>query len=134
MVRNPAFRRYNYRVLVLMIAYAVLLMSTIYLFKHRMLDGSLAFVAAVLPALPIIGMLASIGAYLVEETDEYLRMLMVRQTLWASAFSLSIATVWGFLENFGQVEHVESYVVAVLWFAGLGLGALVNRLTLGRSG
>ena len=134
MVRNPAFRRYNYRVLVLMIAYAVLLMSTIYLFKHRMLDGSLAFVAAVLPALPIIGMLASIGAYLVEETDEYLRMLMVRQTLWASAFSLSIAKVWGFLENFGQVEHVESYVVAVLWFAGLGLGALVNRLTLGRSG
>ena len=134
MVRNPAFRRYNYRVLVLMIAYAVLLMSTIYLFKHRMLDGPLAFVAAVLPALPIIGMLASIGAYLVEETDEYLRMLMVRQTLWASAFSLSIATVWGFLENFGQVEHVESYVVAVLWFAGLGLGALVNRLTLGRSG
>lgn len=134
MVRNPAFRRYNYRVLVLMIAYAVLLMSTIYLFKHRMLDGPLAFVAAVLPALPIIGMLASIGAYLVEETDEYLRMLMVRQTLWASAFSLSIATVWGFLENFEQVEHVESYVVAVLWFAGLGLGALVNRLTLGRSG
>ena len=132
MVRNPAFRRYNYRVLALMIAYAVLLMSTVYLFKHRLLEGPLAFVAAVLPALPIIGMLASIGAYLVEETDEYLRMLMVRQTLWASAFSLSIATVWGFLENFELVEHVESYAVAVLWFAGLGLGALVNRLTFGK--
>ncbi len=57
---------------------------------------------------------------------------MIRQTLWASGFALSIATVWGFLESFELVAHVESFYVAVLWFGGLGLGGVANRLTLAR--
>jgi hypothetical protein len=69
------------------------------------------------------------GLYVVEETDEYLRVLMIRQTLWASAFALSIATIWGFLESFGLVGHVASYCVAILYYAGLGLGTLVARLS-----
>ena len=56
---------------------------------------------------------------------------MVRQTLWASGFALSVATIWGFLENFDLVGHVEAYYIAVLWFGGLGLGACINKLTLG---
>ena len=32
---------------------------------------------------------------------------MVRQTLWASGFALSVATVWGFLESFDLVGHVD---------------------------
>jgi hypothetical protein len=58
-------------------------------------------------------------------------MQMVRQTLWASAFALSVATVWGFLESFDMVGHVDAYYVAVLWFGGLGLGSCINKLTLG---
>jgi hypothetical protein len=30
-----------------------------------------------------------------------------------------------------MVGHVEAYYVAVLWFGGLGLGACINKLTLG---
>ena len=59
-------------------------------------------------------------------------MMMVRQTLWASGFSLSIATIWGFLESFDMVGHVPVYWVSVLWFGGLGLGSCVNKLTMGR--
>ena len=69
--------------------------------------GGLTYFVAVLPALPIIGIFAAIGRYLVEEQDEYVRMLMVRQTLWASGIALSLATIWGFLENFGVVGHVD---------------------------
>ena len=75
-----------------------------------------------------VGIFVAIGRYLVEEQDEYLRVLMVRQTLWASGFALSIATIWGFLESFELVGHVESFYVAVLWFGGLGLGACANKL------
>ena len=71
------------------------------------------------------------GRYLVEEQDEYVRMLLVRQSLWASAFALSIATVWGFLESFGLAGHIEAFYIAVVWFFGLGLGSISNRLTLG---
>ena len=133
MTVNPVQGRYNRRVVVLSLIYAVLLLGAVYLFKHRLVEGPLAWIVAALPALPVVGIFATIGRYLVEETDEYLRMLMVRQTLYASGFSLSIATIWGFLESFGVVGHVQSYSVAILWFGGLGLGSLVNRLDAGRA-
>jgi len=129
---STAHRRYNKRVIALSLAYAVALLGAVYAFKHHLLGGPVAYAAAILPALPIIGIFAAIGLYLLEEQDEYVRMLMVRQTLWASGFALSIATIWGFLESFELVAHVESYYVAVLWFGGLGLGNFANRLTLGR--
>jgi hypothetical protein len=131
MIASKASKTYNVRVLWLSLFYGAFLMAAVYGFRHQLLTGPVAYLAAVLPALPIIGIFAAIGRYLVEEQDEYLRMLMVRQTLWASAFALSVATVWGFLESFDMVGHVEAYYVAVLWFGGLGLGACINKLTLG---
>jgi hypothetical protein len=115
----------------LSLAYVLFLFGAISAFQQRMIEGPLAYLVAVLPALPIVGVFVAIGRYLVEERDEYVRMLMVRQSLWASGFALSIATAWGFLENFELVGHVDAYYVAVLWFAGLGLGACINRFTLG---
>ncbi|MDH7975265.1 hypothetical protein QH494_24025 [Sphingomonas sp. AR_OL41] len=132
MLKNPAIRRYNRRVIILSLIYAIVLIAIVSLFNQHLLSGPLAYLAAILPALPIIGIFAAIGLYLVEETDEYVRMGMVRQSLWASGFALSIATIWGFLESFELVAHVESYYVAVLWFGGLGLGACANKLTIGR--
>lgn len=132
--RTTAIRRYTVRVLVLSAIYAAVLFATVYGFNHHLLSGPLAWVVGVLPALPIVGIFAAIGLYLVEEQDEYVRMMMVRQTLWASGFALSIATVWGFLESFELVRHVESYYVAVLWFGGLGLGACANKLSFGGRG
>ena len=132
MTFSLAQRRYNRSVLLLSAVYALFLIGAVALFRHVPPHGSLAYVVAILPALPIIGIFAAIGRYIVDEQDEYLRMLLVRQSLWASAFSLSIATVWGFLESFDLVGHVESYYVAILWFLGLAVGAIANRITIGR--
>jgi hypothetical protein len=134
MLRTPAWKRYNWRVVWLSLLYAAFLMAAVYGFKHHLLNGGLAYVVAGLPAIPIIGIFAAIGRYLVEEQDEYVRMLMVRQTLWASGFALSAATIWGFLESFDLVGRVDGYWVVVVWFLGLGLGRIVNRRTLGDGG
>ncbi len=131
--KSPAIRRYNHRVIWLSLLYAAFLLGAVYAFKHHLVSGPVAWIAAILPALAISGIFVAIGRYFVEEQDEYLRMLMVRQTLWASGFALSIATIWGFLESFDLVDHVPVYWVSVLWFGGLGLGACANKLTIGRS-
>ena len=131
---SSAINRYNVRVIWLSLLYAAFLLGAILAFNHRLVAGPLAYLAAILPAIPIIGIFVAIGRYLVEEQDEYVRMLMVRQTLWASAFALSLATIWGFLESFGLAGHIDAYYVAVAWFGGLGLGACINRLTLGAAG
>ena len=132
MTSRLAIRRYNRRVIVLMLIYAAALMLAVYGFNHYLLRGPLAYVVAILPALPIIGVFAAMGRYLVEETDEYVRMLTVRQTPYATGFALSIATIWGFLEAFDLVGHIESYYIAVLWFGGLGFGSCMNVLTKAR--
>jgi hypothetical protein len=132
-MKSPAWKRYNWRVVWLSLVYAVFLLGAVYGFKHQLIPGPLRYFVAILPAFPIIGIFGAIGRYFVEEQDEYVRMLMVRQSLFASAFALSLATVWGFLSNFGLVGRADGYWVAIAWFFGLGLGALYNKLTLGSS-
>lgn len=128
MYKSPAQARYNRTVIYLSLLYAAGLIGAVYAFKHHYVGGALAYVVAVLPALPILGIFAAIGRYLIEEKDEYIRMQMTRQALIASAFALSIATVWGFLENFDLVGHVDGYYISVLWFGGLGIGGCANSL------
>ena len=134
MARTVASKRYNWRVLWLSLAYVVVLIAAEYGFKQDLVTGAAQYVVAMLPALPVIGIFVAIGRYLVEEDDEYVSMLMVRQTLWASGFALSLATVWGFLESFDLVGHADGYWVAVAWFFGLAVGGAVNKLSFGDTG
>jgi len=134
MIHTSALKRYNWRVIWLSLAYAAFLLAAIYTFKHHLLSGPAAIAVAALPALPIIGIFFAMGRYLLEEQDEYVRMLMVRQVLWASGFALSFATMWGFLESFDVVGRIDSYYIAVIWFGGLGIGSLINKLTVGDGG
>ena len=124
-------RRYIRRVVISTSGYVLTLLLAVFLIEKRGLDGAPAIILALLPAICVAGVFWAMARLLVEEQDEYLRMLMVRQTLWASAFALSVATVWGFLESFDMVGHVDAFYVAVLWFGGLGLGSCINKLTLG---
>jgi MFS family permease len=126
---SAAQKRYNRRVMMLSLLYAVSLLVAAYLFKHQQVSGAVAWIVATLPALSMIGIFVAIGVYIMEESDEYLRTLLIRQTLYASGFTLGLTTLWGFLESFGLVGHVAAYFTAILWFAGFGLGAIINRLT-----
>ena len=81
---------------------------------------------ALLPGLAVTGMFWAIARLIIEEQDEFLRMLTVRQTLIASGFALSAASIWGFLEAADLVFHLDAYWVAIAWFFGLIIGSVVN--------
>ena len=70
MLRTPAWKRYNWRVIWLSLAYAAFLLPAVYGFKHALIPGAWKYVVAVLPALPIVGIFVAIGRYLIEEEDE----------------------------------------------------------------
>jgi len=131
---NPAQKRYVRRVFVSMACYLLFLSIALHYVGNGHVTGPFAYFLAFLPGLSVLGVFWAVGRLLVEEQDEFQRVLLVRQSLVATAFALSIATVWGFLEAVGLVPHVDSYFIAILWFAGLGIGSLVNWLTLGASG
>jgi hypothetical protein len=124
----PEIKRYTRRLIGVMTLYGVTLVGVNLWFRHAPPHGILAYIAAVLPALPIAGVFVVIGRLLVEMQDEYVRMLFVRQSLVATGVTLSITTAWGFLEGFGLAPHVAGYYAATLWFAGLGVGTCVNAI------
>ena len=133
--RSPAMRRYLLRLFVAMTFYLVTLAIAVRFVGDGSITGPLAYVLGILPGLSVAGIFWAIGRLLIEEQDEYLRMLLVRQTLVATGFTLSIVTVWGFLENLDLVAHVDAFYIAVLWFVGLGVGSCFNAVTLrGRGG
>ena len=129
MTMNPAQRRYTRSVLLLSVAYALILFGTVAFFRnHPGIADPSAYLIAALPAAPIVGIFGVLGRYLIQEHDEYLRMLVARQALIATAMTLSLATVWGFVEDAGLARHVPAFYAAVLWFAGLGVGGCANKL------
>lgn len=119
---TPAGRRYTERFLPTMTAYVVLLLGSIWIEQKYHVTGALLTVLALLPALALVASIAVIGLYLVEETDEYLRNRLATASLIGTGLALAVMTVWGFLEEAGQVPHLPAYSAYILWCVGMGLG------------
>lgn len=124
--KSPAQRRYARRVIILALVYVALLLPACYLLGRHLVAGPVAYLVGILPALPVVGFFVAIGLYMTEERDEYVRMLLIRQSLVATGFAMTGATIWGFLEGFELLPHLVGYAWPIMWFAGLGLGACVN--------
>lgn len=112
-----------------MVVYVALIFAVGTVFRMAPPTGALAWVVAVLPALPILGVFWTIFRLLAEETDEYIRYMLVRQSLFATAFCLSVMTVWEFLQNYEVVPPGNGgFGAAFFWFVGLGVGGVWNAL------
>jgi len=135
MYRSPAIRRYLVRLVVLVVIYLITLIAAVSLFKANAVSGPAAYALAVVPALPIIGVFWAVMRFLIEEPDEFMRLLLVRQCLFATGFCLTIMTVWEFLQIFDLVPPGNGgFGAAFFWFIGLGFGGLYNKLTVGTAG
>lgn len=132
--RSQAQRRYIRRTIAVTAAYlAAVAAASVFIDRDDPISP-LTIILAVLPGVAVTGIFWAIGRLIVEEQDEFIRMLIVRQSLIATALALSVASVWGFLEAYGVAPHVDSYWVAILWFFGLGVGAVANKLQYGTYG
>lgn len=132
--RREAQRRYHKRVAIFSSLYLVVLAIQVsWLDSH---DASVPVRAglSVLPGLAVLGIFWAIGRLILEEKDEFIRMLIVRQTLIATALALGFATLWGFLEAGDAVPHIDAYWYAVTFFFGQLIGAFSNKISYGSWG
>ncbi len=126
--KSPAIRNYNRRFFISMGAYLVLLFGVVWLFKHQHPAGLLAYVLALLPAMPLVAVIVVVGLYLAEEKDEFQRNLLVLEMLWALGATLAVTTVWGFLEDFTDTPHLQPYLIfPMFWFFVGVLTPLLKR-------
>ncbi len=124
---SAAARTYRRRALLAAGTYMLTLTAAIGLRDQLHPGGVLAYAVAIAPAIPLIGMLIAIGVYLREEPDEFLRAVQAEGCLWATGGTLAIATVWGFLEMFKLVPHVEAWAAFPIWCLLLGPGQIIAR-------
>ena len=127
MAMNAAQRRYLVRFWPIIGLYVVTVLGVTWLFNNQPPEGPIKFVIAVLPALPIIGVLYVMGRYLVEEQDEFLRLQLVIGLLIATGLTLSFCAVWGFLEIYHLVPVIGVFDISWGYFAAMGLGRLLVK-------
>lgn len=121
MASTPAARRYVRRFIPSMIAYVAILFAVTWAIRAYDPSGVALVALSILPALPIIGVIAVMGLYLVEERDEYLRQRLMTAMVAATGILLALATAWGFMENENVVPHVPAFYAFIIWCAALGL-------------
>jgi cytochrome P450 len=111
-----------------MAAYVVILLAARWAAERWQPEGALQVVLAILPALPVVVVMVVMGLYLGEERDEYLKQRVAMAMLIGTGFLISVATVWGFLEDGGIVPHLPAYWAFMLWCLGMGVAQCVMAL------
>jgi hypothetical protein len=125
---SAAVLRYNRRIGIITIVYVAAIVAAVWIAKTYAPAGPLAWLIALVPAVPVLAMVWAMMRLIVEETDEYLRSKVVEQQMIATGFMLAVVTVYGFLESFELVPHVPAYGAFIVWCAGLGVGACWQRV------
>ena len=123
-----ATRRYLWRLSAAMVFYIASLFLAEYVIEDLLITGPIAAISAALPGLAFAGIFWIFAALIIEEEDEFFRLLYVRQGLIATGIALTGAAIWGFLERYFIVEHLEAFWWPTLWCFGLGVGAIFNKL------
>ena len=125
---TAATRRHNWRVLWASVVYALTLIPIVYVVRHGLVAGPSRMALAIVPALPLVAMFASYARYLSEETDEYIRMVVVRQILAATTVAMVCAVVWGFLTDLGGAPPIATYWIAFIWVVAQGVTAMIHKV------
>jgi hypothetical protein len=82
---------------------AVLSLATRDLFKAHA-AAPLLYLMALLPTIPVIGIITVVGRYLARETDEFIRALVVQSVLWGLGITFAVDTYLG-----GLFAHPEIF-------------------------
>ena len=83
------------------------------------LGQSLVAAAVAIPvALQIWAALAQI-----KESDEFIRMMLMKQFLIAAGAAISLSSAWGFAESYAHAPHAPGWLVYILYNACYGITA-----------
>lgn len=121
----PYMKRYYFRLAVCLTGYAATLVGGL-LVARAGAPVSVRIFLALLTASMVCGLFWAIFRLLAECDDEYQRLLLVRQTLLATAATLAITTCWQFLAVYDVLAEGPQWI-GVIWLAMFGLAAPIVR-------
>ena len=123
---TPAQRAHTRRVLWLLLIYVIILPPLVWLRANTAVAGAIPLLMAIAASLPVLGIFASWGRYLSDESDEYHQALTLRRIAVATNVTMGAAVVWGFLQAFGVMPLIPTYWIPVVWIVAQGIPALIS--------
>ena len=121
-------RRYTRSVVGWMTLYVVLVFGVPMLLEWRHITGPALYVLAVLPSLPIGGVVWA-ALRLMAESDEFVRALLAKRFVIAAGITFFLSAAWGFLESYAHAPHVPMWMVFPGFWAAFGLVSPFVRTT-----
>jgi len=118
---SPAMGRYNRRMMAAGAIYIVGLFGAIWVHDAFHPNGIIAFFVAFLPSIGVLMMVYAMGRLVAEEEDEYQRHRHIRASLFGLGTLLTLATIWGFFEQFDLVPHMPAWAAVPVFAIGLGI-------------
>jgi hypothetical protein len=101
--------------------YMVLLLGAAYVLKHGSPHGWLLYFLSVLPALPVIVVIAAMGRYLQEEKDEYQKLRTMRAILVGTAALLTTVIVNDFVQTFAHTVAFPPFTSFIVFGAAMAI-------------
>ena len=114
------------RVVPLTVLYLAGMAGGVWAIRAFAIEGAALYAAALVMALPLLASLFAVARYVVEENDEYLRMLFVRNMIAATGILLTVCAVWGLLELVAGAPALPIYYGVAIWCLGFPVGRFVG--------
>lgn len=123
---SQAARNYTKRLAPAMLIFVVCVAGASYVWQGLYPKGWLAWAVAIASAAPLMFAVRAIALRIAEETDEYLRSRLLYSHTFATHATLAACCVYGFLDLFELVPHVQLWVVFPIWALFHSLGWLLS--------
>ena len=121
-----AARRYTTAFTITMSVYVALVVGVPMWIRMLGIEGPALYALAVLPSLPLIYSIYVMGRFLVE-MDEYQRAIQTRRMLAGLGATLSVCSVWGFVEIFADAPRLNLFLVYPMFCMFWGLSCVFIR-------
>ena len=117
---DPAQKRYVIRTNLFMLGYVAVNIAAIAGAFDPIVGSRASIVLGLAVAAPIAGQLWATLA-LMNESDEFVRMLNAKRFILASGLAMTLFSAWGFAESYGDAPHAPGWLIYPLFWGLFGL-------------
>jgi hypothetical protein len=117
---DPAQKRYVIRTNLFMLGYVAVNIAAIAGAFDPIAGSRAGIVLGLAVAAPIAGQLWATLA-LMNESDEFVRMLNAKRFILASGLAMTLFSAWGFAESYGDAPHAPGWLIYPLFWGLFGL-------------
>lgn len=119
-VWDAAHKKYFIRTNCFMAGYVAVNVAAIFGAFDQIIGKPAGLALGIIVAAPIAGQVWATLS-LINEADEFVRVLTAKRFILASGLAMALFSGWGFMESYGGAPHAPGWIVYILFWGLFGL-------------